>query len=115
CEGVRQHRVPRPSCYVRRRAPLLRARVVALRRAAFLLAFFLRAFFADFAGARRAPVVFGVMPRGRAWRGSYTPSVPPPGRVRRVSRPQPRLCGGVHAMPRACIVRTNAPTSAHMR
>jgi hypothetical protein len=34
---------------------------------------------------------------GLAWRGSYTPSLPPPRRLTSVSTPQPSSATGVHA------------------
>ena len=48
------------------------------------------AFFAAFATARTAPVADA----GRAWRGSYTPSLIPLGSVTLETRPQPRSAIG---------------------
>jgi hypothetical protein len=52
---------------------------------------------------------------GRAWRGWYTPILPPPGRLTCVSRPQLMAWTGEHASPRAATPATNASTSSQMK
>src|SRR5262245_54242013 len=64
--------------------------------------------FAEKIGARSHPA-------GRAWRGWYTPSLPPPGSVMRVRSPQPSSRTGSQTMCRLFSSPTKSSTSAHMR